>query len=599
LDWSWAEIQRSARSLSTRAATALGVLASHRWFLAALTALAVALVLPSARIGLCCDDFVLLGILSGSSPLRDVYPSRLDIFNFFDGSPERMRRLLDLGLLPWWTFPGVREAFWRPVTALTHWLDYAAWRDLPVLMHVQSVFWFSALVVTAALTYRRLMGRGSASALAALLYAVDDGHAASIMFVSGRNTMLGALFGTLTLLVHDRWRRAGWRGGAVMAPACLGLALLSSEGAVATVAYLFAHAVFLDRGGWRRGLPALLPHGAVVAAWHLLYTGLGYGVLGAAPVYLNPLREPLQFARALATKGPIFLLAQWIGPPSETFPHLPPGAAAARWLGALLVMSVLGVLLAPLLKRDRVARFWSLGQVLAVVPFCAANPHDRYLFFVGLGAMGLIGQFLCGLLGQEPWRPPGRVWRWPATALACVLGAIHLVASPLQLGSSVMKAEDSAERASDTIPADPAMRRQLVVIAYVPSAVAVSYSFFIRTVKGQPIPARTRVLAAEEGPISVYRADARTLRVRWEGRRERVFRARENPMTPGERVRLTGTDIEVTALTEDGWPAEATFRFDADLEDPSLRWLRWAPLDGRGGFVSFRPPSVGETVVLP
>jgi hypothetical protein len=72
------------------------------------------------------------------------------------------------------------------------------------------------------------------------------------------------------------------------------------------------------------------------------------------------------------------------------------------------------------------------------------------------------------------------------------------------------------------------------------------------------------------------------------------FRAKEQPMTPRERIRLTGTDIEVTALTEDGWPTEATFRFDQNLDEPELRWLRWES----GSFVSFRPPAVGGTIVV-
>lgn len=53
--------------------------------------------------------------------------------------------------------------------------------------------------------------------------------------------------------------------------------------------------------------------------------------------------------------------------------------------------------------------------------------------------------------------------------------------------------------------------------------------------------------------------------------------------------------VEITALTSDGRPAEATFRFAKRLEDPGLRWLEW-----RGGvYASFALPAVGETVTLP
>jgi len=574
----------------------LRILTDYRWFLPIVTAVALGLALPSVRAGLCCDDYVVLGILSASGTMRDGYPSRLDIFNFFDGTPERTGRLLDMGLLPWWTFPGVRVAFWRPLSALTHWLDSTAWRELPALMHMQSLLWFGGLVVTTTLTYRRLMERRSAAVVAALLFAFDAAHAAAITTISGRNSILGALFGTLALLLHDRSRRTDWRAGVILAPACFALALLSSEGSVAIVGYLVAHAVFLDSGGWRRRLLALLPHAGVVAAWQVLYTGLGYGILGVAPWYLNPVREPLQFAAALAKNSPILLLAQWTGPPSQTFPTLSPEDAAVRWVGALLILIVVGAILAPLLRRDPVARFWALGQTLAVVPICAAVPHDRYLFFVGLGAMGLLAQLACGLLDQAPWRARRRWWSLSAALVACVLVVLHLVVSPIRLAQSATAPTEAwLQRASDSIPTDPIVRRQLVVIVNVTNALIVPYSFFIKTYKGQPIPAHTRVLSSGYGPVSVYREDARTVRVRWQGRQDHMFfRAKEQPMIPRERIRLTGTDIEVTALTEDGWPTEATFRFDQNLDEPELRWLRWES----GSFVSFRPPAVGGTVVI-
>jgi hypothetical protein len=51
----------------------------------------------------------------------------------------------------------------------------------------------------------------------------------------------------------------------------------------------------------------------------------------------------------------------------------------------------------------------------------------------------------------------------------------------------------------------------------------------------------------------------------------------------------------VTRTTKDGWPVEAIFRFDRNLEDQALRWLRWNWNDAGGRFVSFRPPPIGET----
>jgi hypothetical protein len=48
----------------------------------------------------------------------------------------------------------------------------------------------------------------------------------------------------------------------------------------------------------------------------------------------------------------------------------------------------------PLLRRSATARFWGGGMALALVPACATLPANRLLFFVGLGGMGLLAEFL-------------------------------------------------------------------------------------------------------------------------------------------------------------------------------------------------------------
>ena len=109
-----------------------------------------------------------------------------------------------------------------------------------------------------------------------------------------------------------------------------------------------------------------------------------------------------------------------------------------------------------------------------------------------------------------------------------------------------------------------------------------------------------RFAPPSQSAVAIHRPDARTLLIRpVDGYLgliyDRLYRNRDYPMSLGERVELTGLTIEVTALTDDGRPAEAAFRFHIPLEDPSLLWLKW---EG-GSFVSFTPPSVGETVELP
>jgi hypothetical protein len=569
-------------------------LLSHRSLPLAAAIVATSLAAPSLTAGLRQDDYLILAVLSGPPPLAELYPAPLDVFDFVGGSRERSQRMLDLGLLPWWTDPAIQIRFWRPASALTHWLDSASWPDLPVMMHAHSLLWFAALNVAVGLAYRRFMGPSWAAGLAVVLYAVDGGHAEGAGWVAYRNGVLGALWGVVALVAHDRWRRDGWRPGAVVGPAGLALSVLSAEAGAGTAGYLLAHAAALDRAPWTRRLAALVPYGVTLVLWQAVYHGLGYGVRGYVPEYISPVREPVEFAGALLVKAPVHLLSQWLGPLSDPYLYAWPRPST---LGTAAVVVGLAAALLPLLRRDPVARFWALGHVLAVVPLASAPLGRRYLFLVGVGAMGLLARAAWSLAHREPW--PGRPVWIVAALVAAVLGWSHLVLAPRELfRASTEQGETVIERAAHTLPDDPAFREQIAVVANVPIAVWFSYSFFVRAVQGRPIAAHTRLLTSGPAPATLARLDERTLRVRQEGPPDRTFRAPGRPMARRQRIRLTGTEIEVTRVTRDGWPAEWVLRFDVPLEDATLRWLRWRSEDGGPRYVSFAPPAVGETLLL-
>ena len=74
---------------------------------------------------------------------------------------------------------------------------------------------------------------------------------------------------------------------------------------------------------------------------------------------------------------------------------------------------------------------------------------------------------------------------------------------------------------------------------------------------------------------------------------DRMYRD-NTPMTVGQRIPLLGVTVEITAVTDDGRPAEAAYRFTFALENPLFRWLQWKD----GAYVPFVLPAVGETVTL-
>ena len=580
----------------------LRAMLGHRRAPIALAALAVLLTLPSLGAGLMLDDYYLQWAVRGSRDYPGIVPGWFDLWRFFDGDPHRTDRLMDLGL-PWWTFREIKAAFWRPVAAATHVVDFRLWPDHVVLMHAHSLLWFALLVACVAMFYRKIMGPVWVAGLAGLLYAVDHTHSFPVAMLANRNAVLATLFGVLALAAHERWRRNRWTFGAVAGPVLLAASVLSAEAGVATCAYLLAYAAFLD-GGTRRGrFAALLPYLAVVAVWQVFWHVLGYGVYGVEEQYNPPTADPLGFAALIVQRAPLYLLGQWALPPAET--HILLGTAGKLWLwaGGVIVLILLAVLLYPLCRRSRTARFWAAGMLLAVVPICATAPMNRQLFFVGLGAMALLAQFLQDVFSPDR-RPSARSPR--RVALVCVAGVfilIHLVIAPIGLAvvSKYPLGPKSVLAGLHNVPGmGPSVAGQDLILVNHPLPFHLLPMLVGRVATGQPVPRHTRVLASSWSQVQIHRPDERTLVIRPAGGFladlfGRLLRNPRHPMSLGEQVRLTGMTVTVTELTADGGPAEARFQFAVPLEDPSLLWVQWT----EGAFRPFAPPPVGQTVTLP
>ena len=251
-------------------------------------------------------------------------------------------------------------------------------------------------------------------------------------FIANRNILIAATFGISALVWHDRWRRGGSRPAGLAAVVLLGLALFSKEEGIGTCAYLGAYALFVDPKGWRRGCLALVPYAALVVVWRALRGSWGYGVQNVG-VYIDPLTDPGPFLAALPDRVPILLLGQWGPVPAEVGGVLRGPAWTVFWGSAVGLIGLLAFVVAPLLKRDRIARFWAAGMLFATIPVCATLPMDRLLTFAGVGAFGLLAQFWAFVLDPPAGFAANRWWRIPARGLAWFFVGAHAVWAPLAL----------------------------------------------------------------------------------------------------------------------------------------------------------------------
>ena len=574
-------------SFRARAKTWLASRRSTPW----LTLLGATLTSPSLKTGLAYDDYLHAIPLRGLAvPLPQSGP--LDLFRFANGDPHLARIMMDRGQFLWTADPTARFAFFRPLAAATHILDYALWPDAPWLMHAQNIAWYAAGIVGAASVLRRLLGDTWVAGFAVLLFAVDHTHAAAVNWIAGRNALIAVALGLPVLALHDRWRREGWRPGACLAPLLLGAALLAGESAVAIPALLVAYAAHIERGGWKTQILSVAPYAPVLLAWRVAYALLGYGVSGSG-MYIDPARSPRAFIDAVAHRLPHLLVGELAFPPSDFSPfyeYFGPSGPALGLLFGLVVLVLFGTAMVPLLRRDPVARFFATGMVLAAVPICSAFSTDRLLLYVSFAGAGLIAQRIA---------LPGGTG---AGVASLFLILFHLVVGPpaLAVFATAPPYQNFVEPAEAGIPRSPDIASKTVILVNPPNEAYGTYLSSMRTVRGEPQPAFLYELAAVPTEITITRDDPTSLRIRppngfLEHEAERFLRAPDRPLLAGTVVQLSRMTVTVTEETSDRRPAEAVFRFDAPLDDASFVWFRWA----HGEFVPWIPPPIGATLRLP
>jgi hypothetical protein len=541
--------------------------------------------------GLAADDF-LQAILLRHLPFPTPMSGPLDLFRFASGDPVNAKALMSVGQFQWTAEPTARFAFFRPLSAATHILDYALWPDSPWIMHAENVAWFALAILGAGAVYRRFLGPSWVAGLAVLLFAVDHAHGPTVAWIANRNAIVALSLGLPVLLLHDRWRRAGWRPGAWLASALLFAALLAGESAVAICAYLAAYALHIERGTWRARIGALLPYGAVLLVWRAAYTALGYGVSGSG-LYIDPGHQPLAFVGAVARRLPFLLVGELALPQAdlgEVYEFISPSCLGWMLGYAVVVLGLLGAAAFRVLRRSAVARFFGTGMLLSAVPICAAFASDRLLLFVSLGAMALVAEVIASAVS------------FGERVASAFLVLLHLVLAPplLALRSRSNDLQMWIDAGDRTIPKTPDIASKTVVIANPPNDLFLCYTPAIRVVRGEPRPAHLWGLADVVEGVDVTRLDDRTLRVRpaqgfFVHAAERMLRAAIRAMPVGSVVRLDGMTVTIDTLTPDGRPAEALFHFDVPLEDPSIVWLSWT----KDGYAPWAPPPIGDTAHLP
>lgn len=545
---------------------------------------------------------------------------------FILSDDEINHQLRDLGLIPWWSYEKVKIASFRPLAALTHWWDFVLWGDDAIPMHAVNIVLYGIMCVLAAMFYRRMLAPAWVAGLAAILFAVDDAHIIPVAWISNRNGLLALIFGLLTLIAHDRWRREQWKAGAVLAPFFLTLSVASGELGMATGAYLVAHAIFLDGAVARQRLLALLPYTVVGIVWVLLYNVLDYGAFGSG-LYVDPAREPLRALMLLIDQGPTLLVAQLAAIDPLPYFLVSKPARSIYWLGAMFVIVLISITLWSVIGKNRLAGFWSAGSLMSLVLVSGINvTTGRVLLFVGFGCMGLVAQFVARVVEDTEAAFLQRAKRTIALLICIHFIILHALFSPLHFAFRTVSSPRPLLNLEPALNfgALEGVQNQDLIIVNAPHTFAFLYASSLRMLHGQAWSPRVRLLSPGSTSVTITRLDSTTIFVEPSGgylvppgstigdsasalpdvhpayyyqHFDETFRSKGHPMNIHERVEVTGMTAEVIALTNDGRPSSARIRFTVPLESHSLRWMMWDW--GQKAFVGFTLPEVGGSLHVP
>ncbi|MFV8755762.1 hypothetical protein ACNOYE_34860 [Nannocystaceae bacterium ST9] len=535
--------------------------------------LALLLGLPTLDAGLIGDDVAHHAFLRRALA-GEVGGRWWDMFVLVDGDPSHTIGLRTAGRMPWWVDPDLRIAFFRPLSVATHLFDHWAWPESILAMHLHSVLWYVLACVLATALGQRLASSPGVGGLAGLAWCVMVSHASAVGWLAHRNGLVATVGGFACLLAYDRWRRDGWRPGAVLAPLALLAGLLGAELAICTFGGLIAYALLLDHGKPSRRWLALLPCLAVVVFWRVGYDALGYGSHGSA-AYLDPVEDPLGFLAAVPGR------LGWLAALSFA-PPLVVGMSRPLWV--VLTIGFACALIGFVIARrhtdeGRRAGAALLATALGLVPLVASVPGERVLLLTSFG----VALALAELIGM--WSRAASIG---LRAIAGLVALVHLGAAAIvfsfgsrefdQLGFDGELAPRGLE-----LPNEGIARKGLVIV-YARDHMTASHLPLARIGHGLAAPNFTWILHTGPDEPEVIRIDERTLELHdVQGWLREPFAAYyrnvwTRPFEVGDEVRTVDFTAHVLEV-ERGAPTRVRFRFRAPIAHPSFVFARWTGVD--------------------
>lgn len=536
---------------------------------------------------------------------RDMQGSILGLFAFVDDVPAHVDQLRQFSLVPWWADDDFYFRFWRPVSELSHILDYALFPRSAFWAHLHNIalflfgaYLFQCLVVTLVQKSKEFKledSQYSATAisfLAICIYLIDGQHVATVSWVANRNALIAAVFSLLAMGRFMAWcdelevcadskvDTLAYSWIRMLKALLLGLllwllALLSGEAALAMSAYFFAYVVVFMRLSWGYRCVSLLPFFTLSILWMFCHQYLGYGAEPSGNSYINPLSHPWVFVSAMIDRVPVYWFANLTSSPAGaywTVGNAVEGFEFAYWLCSITLTVYLLWLARQFILRSSLMQFSLIAFAFAALPAALANPQDRLALFLSFASAMFFAVLLQQLfvLVQEK-KAVGRSRLYVVFTLFFFL---QLIVSPLHLllGSAYMRYE--ALMINEQIvqfDTDDSVADKRVVFLDLPLGYNVMM-VGVRAYYDRPLPLSSFYLGNDKGVLRLSVLNNHEMLVSrhpaFATGHERYLRnAEDNPYSVGEINKQAGIQTTIQELNKAGLPKTLTMKYTGDISD--------------------------------
>jgi hypothetical protein len=542
--------------------------------------LATLVRLPSFASGWVGDDYVILLGIEGVAPTM---AEPFDLWRFYDGSPEHMRRDIERGLLPWWTFERANRSLWRPLSSAvlvaTHWL----FGRRILGYHLVTLAAALAAVVSVGLLFSRI-APGFVGVLGLFLFATSGVHGWATTCASGIHHSLCAAAAALAVRAHVDFREDGRQQARWISLLALALGLGFGEAGVLAVGYLATYELFGRADPLRQRLRHLGPPLGVLLVYSLVRHALGKGVFGI-PLYVDPVAEPQRFwldpstyaqfgARLLTLASGVF--PEWTEFVSEGFADGVRFAASSAFI-ALVFWGLLS-------RSEHLSgpvRWMLAGAAITVVPGLS-SPTTRALVIPSIGVSLAVSAVLAFGLDRCRAKSGGAGWRVLALLPTLLFGIARLALDPrmmVAMTGYLRGLSQSEARAVAEFDLPSPRTTDVIVLVGLTESQGPWGGAIRGVVTGEP-PRSWQALSLTATHHEVTRLSSDTFdlaALEPEPRFDMDFYRDSDhyPMHSGDEVTARGFNVRVLE-TDHGSPRRILVRFDRPLDDPSLCFVTYA-----------------------